>query len=323
MMMKAWRMTQTGSPDVLQLSDVERPQPGAGQVLIRVMAAGFNPIDTKIRAGIAAIAPESGVIGCDVSGIVEALGEGVSEFNVGDAVFGCAGGVKGHSGALAEFMVADAALLAPAPASISLAESATLPIAALTADAVLKRLNPQAGDAVFVVGASGAVGLMACQMANLRGCRVAGSAGTAQRLERVREFGAEACLHADIAAHIASGTKYPFVLDTFGTSGLQSALGLADVYGQVATINARGQHELALAHAKSLTLHAIFILLPLLNGVGRPALGQALREIAAAIDGGKLAGLPVEVVGMSQVRDVHTRYEQGMLPDKVVMLADF
>jgi len=166
---QAWAMAQTGGADVLHKVPIELPQPGAGQVLIRVAAAGFNPVDTKIRAGLAAIAPESGVLGCDVSGYIEAVGEGVSAFSPGDAVYGCAGGVKGHYGALAEYMVADAALLAPAPVGMPLEECAALPIAAITAYAALERLQLQAGERLFVVEASGAVGLMMTQIARQQG----------------------------------------------------------------------------------------------------------------------------------------------------------
>lgn len=321
--MKAWRMMETGGPDVLQLCDVEKPVAGPGQVLIRVVAAGFNPIDTKLRAGIAAVAPESGILGCDVSGVVEAVGSGVTQFAIGDAVFGCAGGVKGMSGALAQYMATDARLLAKAPAALPLEECAALPIAALTAAEVLRRLAVPAGADLFIVGASGAVGLMTTQMATAAGCRVMGSAGNQDRIGRVHEFGGEGCLHAQAADMAAQGKRFPYVVDTFGGSGLQNALALAALNGHVATINARGQHELGQAHAKALTLHAIFILLPLLTGEGREQLGQALQVLATDIDAGRLRGLPVEKTGMSAVADVHARYERGDLPEKVVMLADF
>ena len=321
--MKAWRMTSVGAPDVLTLTDMDMPVPAAGEVLIRVTAAGFNPIDTKIRAGIAAIAPDSGVLGCDVSGVVAAVSDDVTGFRPGDAVFGMAGGVKGTRGALAEYMTADARLLARAPGAIPLAECAALPVAALTADAALKRLQIRAGDGLFICGASGAVGLMTTQMAVQLGCQVQGSAGSAARVERVARYGGQGILHSDCAQRGAQGILFPKVLDTFGGPGFQMALELAGLYGQVATTNARAQYDLSQAHAKALTLHAIFILLPLLTGNGRESLGQALASVAAGIDAGTLQGLPVESVGMSDVAAIHSRYEKGELPDKVVMQADF
>ncbi len=318
--MKVWKMHSPGTPDVLQLSDIEQSQPGDGEVLLRVCAAGFNPIDTKIRAGIAPIAPACGVLGCDVSGIVEAVGAGVTEFAVGDAVFGLAGGVKGMQGALAETMITDAALLAHAPGSLPLEEAAALPVAAVTAFQLAKRLQIQAGDRVFVVGASGAVGLMITQLAVLKGAEVTGSAGDDERKARVVDFGGDAVLHSE-----ATGLAQRFnkVVDTFGGTGLRTALEMAEPEGQVATINARGEHELGAAHAKALTLHAIFSLLPLLSGQGRERVGKQLAELAKLIDDGKLKALPVESVAMKEVVNVHARYERGALKEKTVLIADF
>lgn len=321
--MKAWQMTAAGTPDVLRLTEMDKPQPAAGEVLIQVKAAGFNPIDTKIRAGLAPIAPESGVLGCDVSGIVKAVGEGVSRFQPGDAVFGMAGGVKGTQGALAEYMVADAALLARAPAALSLAEAAALPIPALTADEALRRLAVRAGDEFYISGASGAVGLMAVQMAGLLGASVEGSGGSAGRLATIARYGGKGLLHSEAGQLISAGRQYSKVLDTFGGVSLQTAMQLAAPYAQVATINARAQYDLSQAHAKALTLHAIFLLLPLLSGQGRAQLGTTLERLANLIDEGKLQGLPVVQAGMSDVADIHRRYEAGKLPDKTVLLADF
>ena len=318
--MKAWKMISAGAPDVLQLTDIEQTLPAEGEVLLRVCAAGFNPIDTKIRAGIAPIAPHSGVLGCDVSGIVEAVGPGVTAFAVGDAVYGLAGGVKGMQGALAETMITDAALLAHAPVSVPLSDAAALPVAAATAFQLAERLRIQTGDRVFVVGASGAVGMMITQLAVLNGAEVTGSAGDDKRKRRVVDFGGTAVLHSDATGLTQQFTK---VVDTFGGPGLQTALMMAEPEGQVATINARGEHELAPAHAKALTLHAIFSLLPLLNGHGRERIGRQLAELAKLIDDGKLKSLPVEAVGMKEVANVHARYERGALTEKTVLLADF
>lgn len=316
----AWKMHEPGAPEVLHLATCTLTKPVGHQVLVRVEAAGFNPIDTKIRAGVAAIAPESGVLGVDVSGVIEAIGSDVTRFRPGDAVYGCAGGVRGHGGALAQYMLADARLLAKAPQSIPLAQAAGLPVPSLTALALQRRLNLQPQDELCVLGGSGAVGQMIIQLARRTGCRVVGSAGSEARLQLIRQAGAQACLHHEVSA---LARHFPKVVDTFGGPALQQALQLAAPGGQVATINARGQHELGLAHAKNLTLHAIFILLPLLNEHGRECLGQDLAGIAAAVDNGDIRPLPVTLVPMSQVVKVHQDYEAGRLQQKTVLLADF
>jgi NADPH2:quinone reductase len=118
-----------------RLVEVERPQPRAGEVLIRIVASGVNPLDSKIRTGKA---PHGGmhapaILGTDLSGVVESVGAEVTEFQAGDELFAFAGGVAGVPGSLAEFAVADAALLAKKPRTLSHREAAALPLTALTA----------------------------------------------------------------------------------------------------------------------------------------------------------------------------------------------
>jgi len=321
--MKAWVMTAAGGPDVLQLKDIDRPVAGNGEVLIRVLASGFNPLDAKIRAGLAKVAPESGILGCDVCGVIEAVGPGVTSFNAGDRVFGMAGGVKGTQGSLAEYLVADAALLAVAPKSLSDEQAAAVPLVALTADEALRRLHTQSGETVYISGASGGVGQMALQLAVNAGCKVTGSAGTAQRVEQIKAFGAEGILHSEAADLIAQGRTFAKVLDTHGGESLQIALQLAAVNGQAATINARAQYDLTQAHSKALTLHAIFVVLPLIYGNGRAIFGQRLQDIAQQLDSGKLKPLETDVFPMSDVQKVHRQYEEKGLKNKLVMTADF
>src|SRR5690606_17842093 len=198
-----------------------------------------NPIDTKIRAGLAAIAPEHGVLGVDVSGVVEAVGDAVTAFRPGDAVYGCAGGVRGHAGALAQYMLADARLLAKAPRSIPLAQASGLPVPSLTALALRRRLNLQSQDELCVLGGSGAVGQMVIQLARQAACRLVVSAGSEQRLQFIRLVGPPACLHHKV---IELAGSFPRVVDTVGGAALKHALQLGAPGGQVATINARGQH---------------------------------------------------------------------------------
>ncbi|MEL7399935.1 MAG: alcohol dehydrogenase catalytic domain-containing protein [Pseudomonadota bacterium] len=140
-MTSAWIVRQTGTPDVFAKNTIALPEVNAGEVRVRVCAAGFNPVDTKIRAGLAPILNDTRVLGCDVSGEVVAVGDGVDHLAVGDSVYGCAGGVKGNTGALAEEMVCDADLLARAPQSLSLAQAAAIPLVAITAFEALQRLT--------------------------------------------------------------------------------------------------------------------------------------------------------------------------------------
>lgn len=316
----AWRIENTGSPSVFQRSSITLPAITSTQVLIEVVAVGFNPVDTKIRAGLAPIAPDHGVLGSDVAGLVLEVGNAVTQFQKGDAVFGCAGGVRGHGGALAKYMVAEAALLAHAPKSIELSQAAGLPIPAITAQHLKRRLQLQAGDDVCVLGASGAVGQLVTQLALLAGCQVMGTGGSPTRLKPLKDLGIQACLHNDIGT---DGASYSKVIDTHGGVALLKALQLAKPYGQVATINARGQHDFGLAHAKALSFHAIFMLLPLLQRQDMESCGADLADIAKRIDEGSLQALPINKVAMSEVAQVHEQYEHGDLNIKTVMVADW
>ena len=131
--MKAMLLNAFG--ESFQSAEIDTPAPGPGQVLIKVEASSVNPIDTKIRAGLVApVSPElPGVLHGDVAGTIAALGEGVTDFKVGDRVYGVAGGFKGHDGATAEYMRANAAALAPIPERLSFAEAAALPLVGCTA----------------------------------------------------------------------------------------------------------------------------------------------------------------------------------------------
>ncbi len=314
--MKAWAMKAPGEPDVLQSMNLEIPEPGPGQVRIRVCGSGFNPLDAKIRAGLAAIPTATGVPGCDVSGVIDAVGDDVHIWQAGDRVFACAGGVKGCDGSLAEYMLADPALLAPAPDSLDLVESTALPLVSITAWEALNRLDIKPGDRLLILGGSGGVGQMAVQLADMRGAHVVATAGTEARQARVKSLGADdVCLHSDITSQPASFNK---VLDTFGGESLQTGLQMAAPYAQVATINARNQYDLTQAHAKSLTLHAVFMALPLLTGQGRDEHGLFLKWLSGQIDAGQLQAPETRVYHPDRVADVHRQYEAGELKTKAV-----
>jgi NADPH:quinone reductase-like Zn-dependent oxidoreductase len=190
--MKAVRFSEYGGPEVLHVDDVEEPHAGPGQIRVAVRAAGVNPIDWKVRSGMMAQgaaldAPR--IIGSDVSGVVDELGEGVTDAAVGDAVFGSAPG-----GATAEYAVLDH--YAPKPAGLSWAEAAGLPVPVETATRVLDLLGVKAGQTLVINGAAGGVGIAGVQLARARGARVIGTAGPANH-DFLRSLGAEPTTYGD------------------------------------------------------------------------------------------------------------------------------
>jgi NADPH:quinone reductase-like Zn-dependent oxidoreductase len=175
--MKAVQLDQFGGPEHLHLADVDPPVPGAGQVRIRVRAAGVNPIDAKIRSGVLQqVFPTElpAVLGLEVAGTVDAVGADVTALSVGDDVLGFADGAGYAEHALAT-------TVAPKPAALDWARAAAVPVAAETALRVLRQLEVTAGDTLLVHGASGAVGSMAVQLAVARGATVIGTASEANR----------------------------------------------------------------------------------------------------------------------------------------------
>ncbi|GIJ46713.1 NADPH:quinone reductase [Virgisporangium aliadipatigenens] len=186
------RFHQYGDPDVLRYEDVELPVPGAGEVRIRVAATSFNGVDGNIRAGfmqgpIPVTLPHTP--GLDVAGTVDALGEGVAGVAVGDEVIGFL--PMTGTGASAEYVIAPAGILAPAPKGLPLADAAALPLVGLTAwQALFDHGGLKAGQRVLVNGAGGAVGGYAVQLAKLSGAHVVATASP-RSLARVRAAGAD------------------------------------------------------------------------------------------------------------------------------------
>ncbi|MEU5664513.1 NADP-dependent oxidoreductase [Streptomyces longwoodensis] len=190
--MKAVRFHEYGDPGVLVHEDVEQPVPGPGQVRVRVAATSFNPVDGNIRAGfmqgpIPVVLPHTP--GIDVAGTVDALGEGVEGLAVGDDVVGFL--PMDGPGAAAEYVLAPAEVLTPAPKSVPLADAAALPLVGLTAyQALFEHGGLVAGQRVLVNGAGGAVGGYAVQLAKNAGAHVIATAGPRSR-DAVRSAGAD------------------------------------------------------------------------------------------------------------------------------------
>ncbi|MDE9367759.1 NADP-dependent oxidoreductase [Luteipulveratus sp. YIM 133132] len=204
--MKAVRFHQYGDPDVLVYEEVNQPTPGAGDVLVRVAATTFNGVDANIRAGLMQEPMPLDlphIPGLDVAGTVEEVGEGVENPQVGDRVVGFLPFTA--DGAAAEYVVAAADGLAPAPSSVPLADAAALPLVGLTAwQALHEHANLTSGQRILINGASGAVGGYAVQLAKSAGAHVIATAGP-QALEAVQAAGAAELIDwtaTDVAAAV-------------------------------------------------------------------------------------------------------------------------
>ncbi|HEY1117940.1 MAG TPA: zinc-binding dehydrogenase [Acidimicrobiales bacterium] len=292
--MRAQVLAAFGEP--LRLTELPAPEPAAGEVLVRVSAAGLNPLDTKIVAGEAAHARvhPPAIIGLDAAGAVAALGPGVDGFAVGDEVFGMIGGVGGVPGSLAEYAVVDADLLARKPAAWSMEEAAVVPLAIITAwEGLVDRAAVGEGDSVLVHGGAGGVGHLAVQLAIARGARVWATARSSQD-ETIRRLGAVPIDYEhqgveDYVREHTGGNGFDVVFDTIGGPNLDRSFVAVKRYtGRVVSSLGWGTHALAPLSFLGATYSGVFTLLPLLTGEGRAAHGRILAEAAALADAGRL-----------------------------------
>jgi NADPH:quinone reductase-like Zn-dependent oxidoreductase len=283
----------------LRLVSIPRPVPGPGQVLVRIKASGVNPLDGKIRSGQAAHArqPLPAVLGMDLAGTIEALGEGVSGWLPGDEVYAMATGIGGAQGSLAQFAVVDARLLAHKPGNLSMRETAGLPLVLITAwEGLVDRARVRAGQKVLIHGGAGGVGHVAVQIARAFGAEVFAT-GSAGQQAIIESFGATFIDYRkssveDYVAEHTGGEGFDIVYDTVGGETLDASFKAARVYeGHVVSCLGWGQHSLAPLSFRAATYSGVFTLLPLLTGKGGEHHGQILRDAAKLIEAGKLKPL--------------------------------
>lgn len=301
--MKAVVINEYGDNDVVQYTDVDRPEPQAGEVLVRVHAAGVNPVDWKIRGGagqrMGMTLPIN--LGSEIAGIVEKLGNGVSGFEEGDAVYGI---IK--SGGFAEYAVANAADMARKPASLDFIQTAAVPLGALTAwQAMFDVAKLASGQRLLLTNSSGGVGSLAVQLAKARGVHVTAMA-SGRNEAYVRSLGAD---------EFIDYTKQPFeqvarnmdvVFDTVGGDTFERAFHTLRKGGFLVTSVAFPKDEAQ--------QHGV--------GVGRvlctPNAGQ-LASIRDLIEAGKLKAHVATVLPLAEIRQAFELSEGGHTHGKIVL----
>jgi len=220
--MKAARVLQFGPPNVIINDDLPRPEPGAGQLLVRINAAGVGNWDALIREGKVELQPLPIILGSELSGNVEAIGPQVSGFKVGDEVYGATN--EQFSGAYAEYALASARMMAQKPRTLSFIEAASAPIVTVTAWQMLfDYARVTAGQTVLIHGAAGNVGAYAVQLAKLSGLHVVATAASID-LDYVRSLGAERVMDYRRDRFEESLTGMDVVLDTVGGDTQQRSL---------------------------------------------------------------------------------------------------
>jgi NADPH:quinone reductase-like Zn-dependent oxidoreductase len=324
--MQALQVLNANGPFVF--TDIAVPQPAAGQVLVKVLASGINPLDLKIRAGAAAHArqPLPAVLGLDMAGEVVAIGPGVSGFELSDRVYGMTGGVAGQQGSLAEYQRVDARLLAKAPANLSPRQAAAMPLVVITAwEGLVDRAKVTAGQKVLVQGGAGGVGHIVVQLAKAFGAEVFATAA-AKDAVYIRALGAvfidyQSSTVAQMLAEHTDNQGFDIVYNTVGGSSLDQAFAEVKAYtGHVVSCLGWGSHSLAPLSFKAATYSGVFTLLPLLTGQGRQHHGDILREISAlTVQGLLTVRLDPQQFDFEQIEQAYDKVATAANSGKVVV----
>lgn len=327
--MKAWVIEQFGNPDSFKEVNISLPELRPRHALIQVKATSVNPVDCKIRQGaVPDISPEfPAILHGDVAGVVEAVGQDVQDLKIGDEVYGCAGGVKGMGGALAEFMLVDVNLIAKKPRSLSMRAAAALPLVSITAwEGLRARARIQAGQTVLVHGGTGGVGHIGVQLAKIDGAKVFATVSSDAKAKLARTLGADVVINYHqqlVEEYVTEHTNnqgFDVVFDTVGNDNLQNAFKAAKLNGTVVSIVSLSSQDLTLLHAKGLTLHLVYMLVPMLFGVGRKRHGQILADLAQLVDEEKLRPLlDPKQFNFAEVAGSHQYAESGNAVGKVML----
>jgi NADPH2:quinone reductase len=306
--MRAMIIREFGGPEVFEEAEVADPQPGTGEVLVRVRAAAVNPVDTQLRAAgaWAGIEPPA-VLGYDASGVIAAVGPGVSALKPGDEVF-YSPYINGR-GSYARYHVAPEAIVASKPANLSFEQAASIPLTGCTAwEALIDRAGVKPGERVLIHGAGG-VGSLAIQIAVAAGARVAVSCGE-HAFELVRRLGADVTIdyrRQDFVKEM-SGEPVDVVLDTVGGDLLPRSGALMSQGGRMAGI-VPVSGDFGVTYRRNVTVHLVRL----------TRSSEKLRMLKELIEAGKLLPVIDSTMELSHVAEAHRKVEMGKVRGKIVL----
>ena len=310
--MKAVQFHEVGGPEVLRYDDVEQPNPGAGQVRLRVAASAFNPADAGMRAGAMPVPIElPHVPGYDVSGTVDAVGEGVDEAAIGDAVIGFL--PLERNGGAADYVIAPAEAVVAAPTSIPLADAAALPSVALTAwQALFDDGGLEPGQRVLIVGAGGAVGKYAIQLAKRAGVYVIATASP-RSIDLVRAAGADEIIdHTDTDTDLLAAVdeQVDVLLNLAPIEPEQLTAYVAAVRDGGVVVNTIPPLATPGDEARGVRASTVFV---------RPN-RERLAELVSLVDAGALVVEVTRRIPLTELPALHAEAAAGLVAGKVIVL---
>ncbi len=306
--MKAVRIHEYGGPEVLVYEDAPRPQAGKGEVLVQVHAAGINPVDWKIRQGLAKDRLHYRlplILGWDVSGVVEVVGRGVRGLKSGDEVYSRPDIMR--DGAYAEYITIDQSLVALKPVMIDHVHAAGIPLAAMTAwQALFDAGGLSAGQRILIHGASGGVGTVAVQLAKWKGAYVIGTA-SARNQEFLRDLGADGTIDYQDVAFETVVRDVDVVLDTIGGDTQERSWTVLKKGGILVSIISPPSPQKAAAHG----VRQAYVFL-------EPKLTQ-LQQITTLVDSGGLRCIVDTVLPLAEARRAHEISQSGHARGKIIL----
>ncbi len=307
--MMAWRVHEFGSPDVMKFERVPRPEPGPGEVLVKVEAAGVGPWDGWIRSGKSALPqPVPLTLGSDLSGEIVAMGSGVCELRVGDQVYGVTN--PQFVGAYAEYALASAGMVSNKPTSLTHVEASSVPVVAVTAwQALFDRAQLKAGQTVVIHGAAGNVGSYAVQLARHAGLQTIATASTGD-ISAVRKFGANTVIDYRTQRFEEEVQNADAVIDLVGGETQSHSFRVVRRGGKLISAVSRPDQDLA----KRYGVEATFFLVDVTS--------QYLAKIARFIDGGNLRTNVGAVLPLADAREAHLMLERVRPPPKGKIVLD-
>ncbi len=329
--MKAVLMIAPGSPEVLQLREIPNPLPPQNtELLVRLRAAGINPIDTKLRdRGTFYPDKMPAILGCDGAGVVEAVGNAVKRFQVGDEVYFCNGGIGAHQGNYAEFTTVDERFVAAKPKSISFIEAAAAPLVLITAwEALYERGRLEPGEKVLIHAGAGGVGHVAIQLAKLKGAEVCTTVSNQEKADFVKNLGVDGAINYkenDFVKAIldwTNGEGVDLAFDTVGGETFEKTFAAIRIYGDIVTIlQPSDATNWKIARQRNLRIGLELMLTPMLQGMVEAQVhhGEILAECAKWMDEGKLKVCVNRTFGLEEVGKAHELLEAGSMIGKLAI----
>ncbi|MCL1077960.1 quinone oxidoreductase [Parashewanella spongiae] len=325
--MKAMIIKEIGSTDVFQMAEKAKPVAKSGHMVVEVKATSVNPLDSMLRSielPWSNNLPE--VLHGDVAGIVTEIGTDVTDFNVGDEVYGMAGGINGADGALAEFMLVDARLMALKPKTLTMKQAAALPLVAITSyEALVDKMAVQSGDNILIHGTTGGVGHIAVQLAKVLGATVTSTYAPANEAlaktvgaDNLVDFTKESV--SQYVEKYTDGMGFDKIFDPVAGDNIQKSFEAAKYNGHVTTtLPIADPLQVAL---KSLSFHSVLMLIPLCHGLNHASHGRILTYIAELVDAGKITPIIDESnFSIWEVAKAHDLLESGKAVGKITLTA--